>query len=292
MPIDLASKPIVITGASSGIGRATAIACAEAGMPVAVMARRTDRLDALVQAIRSRGGRAICLAGSVEDVNACRRLVERCRQEFGSVYAVFANAGYAIEQPVLSMSDQAVRAMFEVNFFGSLNIIRPASEIMRAQGQGHVLWCSSCLSKISLPRYAAYCATKAAQDHFARSMRLELRASGIAVSSIHPVGTRTELFDGIEHNSPGGASLIDRSRNTCAHSPERVARAVVRCLRRPRGEVWLSTSTRILIAFGVALPGLADVVIDRLARRRIARQGAGSSADSSPGAGGGSFGPG
>lgn len=271
VPIDLNSKPIVITGASSGIGQAAAIACAGAGMPVAVMARRADRLDELVQAIRAQGGQAVSLAGAVDDPDACCRLVELCRREFGSIYAVFANAGYAIEQSVESMPDDAVRVMFEVNFFGSLNIIRPALECMRSVGEGHVLWCSSCLSKMALPRYAAYCATKAAQDHFARSMRLELRGTGIYVSSIHPVGTRTELFDGIEQNSPGGSSLIDRSRDFTSQPPEKVARAVIRCLRRPRGEVWLSTSTRLAMSIGIAAPGLADFVLDRISRQRIER---------------------
>ncbi|MCL4220949.1 MAG: SDR family NAD(P)-dependent oxidoreductase [Phycisphaerales bacterium] len=271
MPIDLAGKPIVITGASSGIGHATALGCARADMPVAVMARRADRLELLASQIRGAGGRVLTHVGAVEDAAACATLVERCRAEFGSVYAVFANAGHSIEQSVEEMPDESLRRMFEVNFFGSLNVIRPALALMRGAGRGHVLWCSSCLSKVSLPRYAAYCATKACQDHFARALRLELRGSGIYCSSIHPVGTRTEIWDNIVRHSPGGASLIDRSRANGGHPPQRVASAVVSCLRRPRGEVWLSTPMRLVIALGVAAPGLADAVIERLARRRAER---------------------
>lgn len=271
MPTPLSGRPIVITGASSGIGYATALACARAGMPVGVMARRADRLDELASRIRAAGGRAFTHVGAVEDASACAELVDRCRTEFGSVYAVFANAGYSIEQCVQDMSDEALRRMFEVNFYGSLNVIRPALALMRPAGAGHVLWCSSCLSKVSLPRYAAYCATKACQDHFARALRLELRGSGIFSSSIHPVSTRTEIWDNISRDSPGGASLIDRSRTSGAHPPQRVASAVVSCLHRPRGEVWLSTPMRLVIALGVASPSLADAVIDRMARRRAGR---------------------
>lgn len=269
--IDLADKPVVITGASSGIGHATALACARVGMPVGVMARRADRLEVLASQIRGAGGRVFTHVGAVEDAAASATLVERCRDEFGSVYAVFANAGYSIEQCIEDMSDEALRRMFEVNFFGSLNVIRPALKTMREAGCGHVLWCSSCLSKVSLPRYAAYCATKACQDHFARALRLELRGSGIHCSSIHPVGTRTEIWDNIARDSPDGASLIDRSRASGGHAPQRVASAVISCLRRPRGEVWLSTPMRLVMALGVATPSLADAVIERLARRRAER---------------------
>jgi len=277
--IDLSGKPIAITGASSGIGHATAIACAQMGMPVAVMARRADRLEQLVERIRSSGQRAVHLVGSVDDADACCRFIERCASEFGSIYAVFANAGYAIEQPVAEMSIEAVRQNFEVNFFGSLNVIKPALWRMQERGAGHILWCSSCLSRASLPGYASYCATKSAQNQFARAMRLELKAQGIYVSSIHPVGTRTELFDVIERQSPGGASLIDRSRDWTFQPPERVARAVVRCLRRPRAEVWLSTPLRLAMALGVAAPGLADAIIDLLARKRAGGQGISSSGE-------------
>lgn len=271
VPVELPGKPIIITGASSGIGHATALAAARAGMPVGVMARRADRLDELAWQIRTAGGCVFTHVGAVEDADSCAAFVERCRAEFGSVYAVFANAGYSIEQSVEDMTDGSLRRMFEVNFHGSLNVIRPALTLMRQARAGHVVWCSSCLSKVSLPRYAAYCATKACQDHFARALRLELRGTGIFCSSIHPVGTRTEIWDNIARDSPGGASLIDRSRAAGGHWPQRVGEAVISCLRRPRGEVWLSTTMRLAMAVGVAAPGLADAVIERLSRRRAGR---------------------
>lgn len=272
VPIDLASRPIVITGASSGIGRATALECAQAGMPVVVMARRADRLEQLVSEMTSGGGQAASVAGAVEDPQACARAVELCVERFGSVYAVFANAGYGAEQDVEHMADADIRAMFEVNFYGSLNLIRPALPHMHAAGRGHVLWCSSCLSKFAVPMHAAYSATKAAQDHFARAMRLELRGTGIHVSSIHPVGTRTEFFDRIERHETRSVMMIDRMRDLSFQPPERVARAVVRCLRRPKGEVWLSTPVRLAMALGVAMPGLADALLARIAGKRQ-RQG-------------------
>src|SRR6187549_2932574 len=103
--IELRGKPIAITGASSGIGRATAIACARAGMPVAAAARREDRLEGLVEEINRAGGRAIAVRTDVTDAGDCERLIAGTVEAFGSVYAVYANTGYGMEKAVHLMSD-------------------------------------------------------------------------------------------------------------------------------------------------------------------------------------------
>src|SRR5690606_32773656 len=174
-----------------------------AGMPVTAMARRADRLEALVSEIEAAGGRALAAPGDVAKAGDCERAIERCAERFGGVYAVFACAGFGIQEAVHEMPDADLRAMFEANFFGSLNIIRPALDVMLAAqpARGHVLMCSSCLSKIAIPWYAAYCATKSCQEIFGRAMAIELRGRGVHVSTIHPAGTRTELFEVLEQRS-------------------------------------------------------------------------------------------
>jgi short-subunit dehydrogenase len=263
--MDLTGRPIAITGASSGIGRATALACARAGMPVLVSARRLDRLQHLVEEIRRAGGRAEALGADVGLESDCRAVIDRTADAFGSIYAVFANAGYALEKPVLDTPEAELRDIFETNFWGTLHTIRPALERMLPAGRGHVLICSSCLSKMGMPYHAAYSATKAAQDHFARGLRIELRGRGISISSVHPIGTRTELFDKSEQRS--GGRHAPRSPEFLMQPPDSVARAVVRCLRRPRGEVWTSLPARFAFAAGVAFPGLTDRVLRRMADR-------------------------
>src|ERR1044071_3959181 len=174
--MDLSGKPIAITGASSGIGRATAAACAAAGMPVALGARRLEKLQAAVDEIRRAGGRAIAVEMDVDRPRDCDAFVERTVGEFGSIHAVFANAGYGLERPIAAITDAELRAIFETNFFGTMNTIRPALAAMK--GAGHVLVCSSCLAKVGTPFVGAYSATKAAQDHIARAMRIEMRGTG------------------------------------------------------------------------------------------------------------------
>lgn len=266
-PIELRDRPIVISGASAGIGRATALRCARAGMPVVVSARRADRLEETVAAIRAEGGRAVAAEADVRDPASCERVIARCVDAFGSIYAVFANAGYGVECAIHEMSDRAMRDIFETNFFGALNTIRPAIPRMVERSDGHVLICSSCVAKFALPYYGAYSATKAAQNHIGRAMRMELAPLGVHVSTVHPVGTRTEFFE-VARAGSGDAPLIAHAPRALMQSPETVARAIVRCLRRPRPEVWTSRLVRIGMAVGAAFPRLADMGVRGHVRQR------------------------
>ncbi len=274
MAIELSGKPILITGASSGIGEASAIECARAGMPVVVAARRADRLSGLVNRIRAAGGKAIAVPLDVCDVDACAAAVQTCHREFGSVYSVFANAGYGAEVPAHEMSDAQVREMFETNFYGSLNVIRPALPHMFDAGAGHVLICASCLARCPIPLMSIYGATKAAQHHLSWAMRHELGPRGVHVSCVMPVSTRTEFSEQAAAASqtssgPSRPALDPHMPRWMLQSPVKVARAVVRCLRRPKAEVWTSVPTRLGMAISAAFPVLADIGMRSMFRKRM-----------------------
>lgn len=265
MTADLAGLPIVITGAGTGIGRATAVECARAGMPVALAGRREEPLRETARAVEAAGGRALVVPTDVADADACRRLVEATVEAFGTVYAAFANAGYGLRGPVHELDDRAIREIFETNFWGSLFLLRPALAHMLANRKdearvGHLLMCSSCLSKIGSPFTAPYSASKAMQDHFGRAMRHELAGARVHVSTVHPIGTRTEFFDAAARREDSIGRGIPPPQ-AFTQPPERVARAVVRCLQRPRGEVWTSTTVRLAFAAATAFPGIADRAI-------------------------------
>jgi len=276
MGVDLAGKSVAITGASSGIGAATAVACAKAGMRVALFARREDKLHLVRERVESAGGRAIVVVGSVDEDADCARLIAETHDAFGTVDAVLANAGYGVEVPTLDMADADIRAMFETNFYGSLRVLRPAVEIMRGQGaggagsRGHLMFVSSGLSKIGIPRFAAYSATKAAQDYFARAMRIELAGEGIAVSSVHPVVTNTEFSEAAERRGKGPRVFTKRSPGGLTHSADTVANAIVKRLRKGKGgEVWTSLPARLGLGAAVMCPGMTDWAMGRMYRKRI-----------------------
>lgn len=266
--IDLRSRPVVITGASSGIGAATAFACARAGMPVGLFARREEKLEETRSKIEREGGRAIVVVGDVADADANQELIAKSEEAFGDLYGVIANAGYGAEVECATMPIEDIRKMLEVNFFGSMFLVQPAVAKFRERGAGHAIMVSSCLSKIGLPHYGAYSGSKAMQDHFCRAMRHELRGTGVFVSSVHPVGTKTEFFDEAAKKSKGGKLSLAGSSERFMQSPEKVAGAMVKCLRRPRGEVWTSPMARIGFGASVMLPGVTDWVLGRMVEKR------------------------
>lgn len=267
MAIDLRNRPIAITGASSGIGAAIALACAGAGMPVALGARRADRLRAVADRITAAGGKAFTFELDVRDAAACAAFLDRGAAALGPIYAVCANAGYGLERAVHLTDDAALRAIFETNFFGSMNIVRPAVERMLAAPapsngapRGHVLLVSSCLAKMTVPMYGAYSATKAAQNHIGRAMRLELAPLGVRVSTIHPITTRTDFFDNVKEKSDK-QEIIVHSPAWFSQDASVVAKKTLACLRRNRPEVWTGLKGWV-VRFGMSvntlMPRLAD----------------------------------
>jgi len=269
--IDLTGKPICITGASAGIGAATAMACARAGMPVLLAARREDRLRQVAGRLRDAGARAEIFVVDVADAESCRRMIHAAEDAFGPLYSVFANAGYGVERAIHEMTDEELHAIFEVNFFGSLHAIMPAIPGMIERRCGHILFCSSCLAVFPLPYYGAYSATKASQHHVGRAMRLELAPYGVHVSTVHPIGTKTEYFDVVKQRT-GQPSLMEHTPDRFMQSPERVARAVVKCLRKPRAEMWTNAFVRFGMTASALAPRLADLGVRKMVREHRQRE--------------------
>lgn len=267
MAIDLTGKPIAITGASSGIGRATAIACAAAGMPVIVGARRLERLESVVAEIRAKGGKAHAITCDVDRPEDCEKFVDQAAATFGGLYSVFANAGYGHEGAVADLTDDQLQAIFKTNFFGTLWTIRPALKHFRKAESGHVLICSSCVSKMGLPFHSAYSASKALQDHIGRALRIEVAHEGIHVSTLHPIGVRTEFSERIEEKV-GGERQAVRTPDSMKQPAEYVASLVVKALRRPRGEIWTHLPTKLGMGILTMFPELCDWYLSRRLRKQ------------------------
>ena len=267
---DLTGKVIAITGASSGIGAATAVACAKAGMDIAISARREDRLQETAARVEQFGRKALIVPGDVDREEDARRLVDRTVGEWGRLDAVFANAGYGLYGPIADTTDARARAIFETNVFGTLRTIRAAVPVMRNCGEGHILICSSAVSEIGLPMYGLYCATKAAQDSIASALRAELAHEGIHVSSVHPVGTRTEFYDTARSRS-GTPEPQFNTPAPLVQTAAKVAQAIVRCLRRPKPEIWPQPMARLGLAIVTAVPAFNAMSMRSLMRKRYPR---------------------
>jgi len=267
MARDLRGKVIIITGASSGIGAATALQCAQAGMDIVLNARREDRLEEVAGKIRQLNRKVALVVGDVTEPGIGRRMLDAAEEQFARFDVVFANAGYGMNKTVLDMTDEEWRRIFEVNLFAGIELLRAAAQrLLDRNTPGHLLMCSSCLSKFSLPRHSAYAATKAAQNAVCSAMRHELRHRDIYVSSVHPITTTTEFFEVSAHASgrpPEKAMLPDHTPGFLVQRPERVARAVVKCLRRPCPEVWTSLLVRTMAGFMTMSPRFYEWAIRR-----------------------------
>ena len=265
MARDLTNKVILITGASSGIGRATALACAEAGMRVSLIARRGEKLQKVAAQVAALEHKAHFFSADVRNSGDMKKAFDDCWSTYGRLDAVFANAGYGQIVNVLEMSEIDERAMFETNYFGTTRTLRLAEPMMRktSDGLNHMLICSSAASEIGLPTLGVYSATKAAQDSIAGALRAELHDDGFFVTSVHPIGTKTDFMRvaGDEQNNN------NNTPGFLQQTPEKVAKRIVAALRKPRPEIWPSRMTRVGLALGTLSPRFASWAMRRHYRK-------------------------
>lgn len=261
--IDCAGRVAAITGASAGIGAACARAFASAGMGVALLARRRDRLEALVADITERGGRALAVEGDVTVDADVRAFVTRTLAAFGRLDVMVANAGIGFHGTLDDTTPDVFLRLMDVNVNGTYYAARAALPHFEAQRQGHLVIVSSIAGKRGTPTAAAYSATKFAQVGFAEALRADLVGSGVAVTTVLPVRTVTEFHDAIARDF---GFRVDGRGPT--QSAEHVARCVLAAVKRPRPEVYPYRASKLLALATVAAPGLIDRFIRCFARHR------------------------
>jgi short-subunit dehydrogenase len=188
-----ANRTAVITGASSGIGRALAIALVRQGARVGAVARRADLLETLTSEARAIGGTLVGAAADVGDRNAVLDAIRGLEASLGPIDLLIANAGVGVPSGAVEMNVPDVEAMMRVNFFGAVYAIEAVLPGMIARGSGHIVGVSSLAAYKGLPGSAGYCASKAALSAYLEALRIELRAKGVAVTAICPGFVRTAM---------------------------------------------------------------------------------------------------
>jgi NADP-dependent 3-hydroxy acid dehydrogenase YdfG len=183
----------VVTGASSGIGEATARALAREGFALALGARREDRITRLAQEITDEGGRALAIPTDVSDESSARALVETANNELGSVDVLLNNAGVMLLGPILGSDVEQWQRMVNVNLLGLLYCTHTALPIMQEQGRGHIVNVSSVAGRTVRAGSAVYNATKWGVGAFSDSLRQEAVGYGVRVTLIEPGFVETEL---------------------------------------------------------------------------------------------------
>jgi len=196
------NRVVMITGASSGIGRGLARALSLKGAKLGLVARRADLLQEIVEQIALSGGKALSLPADVCDSDSIRAAADRLRTEVGPIDVLIANAGIGATNDAAELRAGEVAGVINVNVIGAANSVAAVLPEMVARGQGHLVAISSLAAYRGLPKSAAYCASKAALSAFFESLRLDLQPRGIDVTIIHPGFIKTPLTAGRRAQMP------------------------------------------------------------------------------------------
>jgi NADP-dependent 3-hydroxy acid dehydrogenase YdfG len=196
---DLQGRVALVTGASSGIGEATALTLAKAGAKVAIAARRKDRLDALATEITAAGGEAFVIVADFADEHAAQKAVHETEAHFGKLDILINNAGVMYLEPVADADLGRWRHMLELNVLGLIAASQAALAGMKARQDGHIVNISSTAGRIANPNGGGYSATKFAVVAFSESLRKEVVKDKIRVTVIEPGLVATELRDHVAH---------------------------------------------------------------------------------------------
>jgi NADP-dependent 3-hydroxy acid dehydrogenase YdfG len=228
----LAGKVALVTGASSGIGEATAVALAEAGAAVAIGARRKDRLDALAARLRDGGAAVLQLELDVTDEQACADAVGRTREELGGLDVLVNNAGVMLLGTIVGAGTEDWRRMINTNVLGVMYMTHAAIEGMVEQGSGDIVNMSSVAGRVARKGAGVYNASKWAVNAFSESLRQEVTGRGVRVSLVEPGAVTTELTDHItQPEAKAAAETMYTSMQ--ALQADDIARAVVYVVTQP-----------------------------------------------------------
>jgi len=234
-------KTVLVTGASSGIGRALAIELARRGAHVMASARRESELSSLCEEITASGGKASFIVCDVSDVDAAAEVVRKAERDLGSLDMVISNAGLGGGAHASRLDVASVSRMIDVNVRGAIVPLIAAIPIMLGQKHGQLVGVSSLAGKRALPTAAVYNATKAAFSTFLEGLRMDLDPSGITVTDVQPGFVATDMTAKNKFKMPFMWTAEKAARVVC----DRLERAP-RIIAFPRPMDWLTSSTRLM----------------------------------------------
>ncbi|MBW1602021.1 SDR family NAD(P)-dependent oxidoreductase [Streptomyces sp. JJ66] len=268
----LRNSVVVVTGASSGIGRATAKAFAKEGCTVVLAARREHALRAAAgECERYRGARTLVVPTDVTDNQEVAWLAHRALEEFGRIDVWVNSAAVTVFGPFQEVPLRDLRTVLDVNVLGTVHGARSALRAMREQGHGTLVNVSSVVGQVSQPYTHAYGMSKTAVRSLGGSLRQELRLAGektVHVCTVLPATIDTPLFQ-------QGANYTGHRVRAMppVYSPERVAKAIVGLAQRPRREVVVGPAGRSLVRDARCAPGRTERLMARqFARRHLSRK--------------------
>lgn len=252
----LSGTTAVITGATSGIGRETALEFARAGANVVIAGRREERLRH-VSEIESTGGHALGVVTDVAEQTQVDHLIESAAERFGRIDTLVNNAGVAFAGRFDQMTLEDFRRVMDVNFWGAVHASKAAVTRMLGQrGGGVIINVSSIFGKHGIPFQTAYCASKFALAGFSQALRAEVMSNGIDVSTIFPGAVETEIFE-----SAANQTGMEVPSFVPKFPAKGMAKIIVQTARFPQPEVVTALDAQAINFFSKLAPGLLDLAL-------------------------------
>jgi NAD(P)-dependent dehydrogenase (short-subunit alcohol dehydrogenase family) len=252
---------VLVTGASGGIGRATARLFGERGAKVALLARGETGLAAAAEEVRAAGGEALAVPADVADFQQVREAARRAEEAFGPI-DVWVNVAFSsVFAQVTDITPEEYRRITEVTYLGVVNGTKVALDLMLPRDRGAIVQAGSALARRGIPLQSGYCAAKHAVQGFHESLRTELlhRGSNVRTTIVHLPAMNTPQFDWVESRLPNHAQPVPP-----IYQPELAARALVHAAAHPeRGEYWVGGSTVGTLLVNKIMPRLLDRYLAR-----------------------------
>lgn len=241
---------ILVTGASHGIGRRTAVRLGAAGALIGIVGRSTDALDEVVAEIERAGGRAIPFVTDLLDRKSRERLVPEAISCLGGLDRLVNIAGCASFRPFERERSNEMSDLVTLNVLAPMELSRQAVQRFRSQGGGHIVNVGSIFGSIGFPHFTAYSATKFALRGFSQALRRELDGTGVDVTYVAPRGTRTRLAEAFGEMAEATNMHLD--------DPDDVAARIVAAMERRSKDVYLGRAEGIFVRLNSIFPGLVD----------------------------------
>ncbi len=252
------NRVVILTGATQGIGRSTAYTLAQAGCRLTLAARKTEPLQSLADQLEQAGYQAIAIPTDMADTHQATTLAQKSFDHFGKIDLIINNAAIGARDELIDLQENEARRVMDVNYFGPVALIQAAIPYLKINPEGGlIINVSSIVGRRAMPGISGYCASKAALEKMAESLRLELIADNIRVSTIYPGVTQTEFNDNSLGNSKEG-----RGRVTGV-PPERVAQAILKTIHHERRDVFITWFDRLFVTCSLLSPWLMDKLLTR-----------------------------
>lgn len=254
-------KLVVITGASSGIGKSTAIEFAKKGADVVLVARRKEKLAQVEKKLADFGVRTMSIQCDVSDKNQVSNMAKQVLDSFNKIDILVNNAGFAIYGPVSKLTIEEIESQMATNYFGMIYCTKNFLPKMLKQNSGHIVNVASVAASFGLPGIASYCASKFAMLGFSEGLNHELHGTGVKITVVSPIMVRTDFFD---HQS-----FQKMPKSSLSISPNTVAKAIIKASSSSRLEIIVPGVIRGAVSAKHTIPFIINPIVSSIFRKQL-----------------------